>query len=559
MIRRWFAAFLLCLPALAGAQEARRHMVVASHPLAAEAGLAMLRAGGAAVDAAIAAQAVMTLVEPQSSGIGGGAFLLHHDPATGTVAWDGREVAPAAARGDLFMSSGQPMAFPAAVVGGRSVGVPGVMRMLAAAHHEHGGLAWPALFQPAIRLAEEGFPVSPRLAAAIAASAAILRRDPVLGAIFTPNGAPLAEGATLRNPALAATLRVIAEGGADALHRGPIAAELARVVRSHPNAGLITADDLAGYAPTRAPAFCRPYRSWVVCVPPPPSGGLVVQQILGLLEHLDIGRIQAGGAEAALLLGDAGRLAFADRNRFLADPMDIPVPVTGLLDPTYLLLRAQALDATRAVAAPRAGNPAFYQPAAPAPQRATPGGTAHVSVVDARGRAVSMTSSVEGPFGAHIGVGGFVLNNQLTDFSFRPEVDGMPVANRVAGGKRPRSSMAPAMAFDAQGRLVAVTGSPGGARIIGYVARSLVALLDWGMDAQAVASLPHIGPFNEFIELEDSTGAAALAPVLESRGAVVRVVPMTSGLNLIRLRREGNAVMLQGGADPRREGVVLGE
>ncbi|MCX7373700.1 MAG: gamma-glutamyltransferase family protein [Alphaproteobacteria bacterium] len=556
---RLFAAALLCLAGAAHAQEARRHMVVAPHPLASEAGLAMLRAGGSALDAAIAAQAVMTLVEPQSSGIGGGAFLLHHDPADGTVAWDGREVAPAAARGDLFIVNGQPMAFPTAVVGGRSVGVPGVMRMLAAAHREHGRIEWAALFQPAIRLSEEGFSVSRRLAAAISASAEALRRDPVLGAIYTPGGIPLAEGATLRNQTLATTLRAIAEQGADALHRGPVAAEIARVVRSHPNAGLLTADDLAGYAPRRATALCRPYRIWVVCVPPPPSGGLAVLQILGLLEHLDMPRIPPAGAEAALLLGDAGRLAFADRNRFLADPMEIPVPVAGLLDPSYLLLRAQALDAARAIAQPRAGNPRLAPAPAPDAQRETPGGTAQVSVVDAQGRAVSMTTTVEGPFGAHIGVGGFVLNNQLTDFSFRPEIDGLPVANRVAGGKRPRSSMSPAMVFDAQGQLLAVTGSPGGARIIGYVAQSLVALLDWGMDAQAAAALPHVGPFNEFIELEESTGAAAHGPALEARGATLRVLPMPSGLNLIRIRRQGESVLLQGGADPRREGVALGE
>ncbi len=382
----------------------------------------------------------------------------------------------------------------------------------------------------------------------------MLRRDAVLGAIFVPNGTPLAEGAVLRNPALAASLRALAELGADALHRGPIAAEIARVVRGHANAGMMTADDLAGYAPRRAEALCRRYREWRVCVPPPPSGGLAVLQILGLLEHIDIGRLAPAGAEAALLLGDAGRLAFADRNRFLADPVDIPVPVAGLLDPAYLLLRAQALDAARAVT-PRAGNPRLV----PAPQRDTPGGTAHLSIVDADGRAVSMTTTVEGPFGAHIGVGGFVLNNQLTDFSFLPELDGMPVANRVAGGKRPRSSMSPAMVFDAEGRLVAVTGSPGGARIIGYVAQSLVALLDWGMDAQAVAALPHVGPFNLFVELEEGTAAAAHAPTLQARGAEVRVLPMPSGLNLIRVRRNGAAVLLQGGADPRREGMALGE
>ncbi len=541
-------------------QEARQHIVVAPHPLATEAGIAVLRAGGSAIDAAIAIQAVLTLVEPQSSGLGGGAFLLHHDPARReTLAWDGRETAPAAARGDLFLRNGQPMAFVDAVVGGRAVGVPGVLRMLEAAHRQHGRLPWAELFQPAIRLAEEGFAVSPRLARALAGSAETLRQDPVLAAALLPGGQPPAEGAVLRNPALAATLRAVAEQGADALHRGPIAAEIARVVRGHRNPGLMTGDDLAGYQPLAAAPVCRPYRAFVVCVPPPPSGGAVVLQILGLLEHVPLERFPPAGAEAALLLGDAGRLAFADRNAYLADPSDLAVPLAGLLEPGYLTARAQALDARRAIAEPRAGNPRFAPARAPTPAPATQGGTAHLSVVDAQGRAVAMTTTVEGPFGAHIGVGGFVLNNQLTDFSARPEVDGVPVANRVAGGKRPRSSMSPALVFDAEGRLVAVVGSPGGARIIGYVAQALVALLDWDMDPGPAAALPHVGPFNERIELEEGTAAAALAPVLEARGAPVEVRAMPSGLNLIRVRRDARGAWLLGGADPRREGSVAGD
>ena len=552
MIRRCciFLALLL-VPAMAQP----RQMVVAPHPLAAEAGMAMLRAGGAALDAAVAIQAVLTLVEPQASGIGGGAFLLHHEGARGaTVAWDGRETAPAAARGDMFMANGQPMAFMAAVVGGRSVGVPGVLRMLEEAHREHGRLPWAQLFQPAITLAEQGFPVSARLHQAIALALPHLRADAGLAAIYlNTGGIALAEGATLRNPALAATLRAVAEQGADALHRGPIAAEIARAVRSHPNAGLMTADDLAGYQPIRHAPLCRAYHAHLVCVPPLPSGGAAVLGILGLLEHTPIGQANPAGAEAAMLLGDAGRLAFADRNRWLADPADLPVPLAGLLDPAYLMLRAQTLNPARGIAAIRHGNPLM------APPRATPpaqpeGGTAHLSVLDAQGRAVSMTTTVEGNFGAHIGVGGFVLNNQLTDFSFRPEIDGMPVANRVAGGKRPRSSMSPSMVFDGQGRLVAIAGSPGGSRIIGYVAQALVALVDWNMDAAAAAALPHVGPFNELVELEESTAAARLAPMLQDRGLPVRVQSMPSGLNLIRVLPG-----LGGGADPRREGVVLAE
>lgn len=561
MVWRFALILFAALPALAqpvAPEPARRHMVVASHPLASEAGLAILRAGGSALDAAIAVQAVLTLVEPQSSGIGGGAFLLHHDGPRGvTVAWDGRETAPAGARGDLFMQNSQPMAFGSAVVGGRSVGVPGALRMLEAAYRQHGRLPWGQLMQPAITLAEQGFAVSERLSQAIALSAAQLRRDPRLAALYlTAEGAVPPPGSMLRNPALAATLRAVAEQGADALHRGPIAADIALTVRSHPNAGLMTADDLAGYEPIRQPPLCRPYRIWTICVPPPPSGGLVVLQIMGLLEHTPIAQLSAASAEAAMLLGDAGRLAFADRNRFLADPADLPVPVAGLLDPAYLLLRAQALNTGRAIAEIRHGNPMPGAPRGAQPPQPE-GGTAHLSVLDARGNAVAMTTTVEGNFGAHIGVGGFVLNNQLTDFSFRPEIDGLPVANRVAGGKRPRSSMAPAMVFDAQGRLVAITGSPGGARIIGYVAQSLVAMLDWGMDAPAAAALPHVGPLNAMVELEEGTAAARLGPALQERGLPVATTAMPSGLNIIRLQPATGTI--NGGADPRREGVVAGD
>ena len=555
MIRRCCIVLGVLLAAACTSATAQpRQMVVASHPLAAEAGMAMLRAGGVALDAAIAIQAVLTLVEPQASGIGGGAFLLHHDGPRGvTVAWNGRETAPAAARGDMFMVNGQPMAFMAAVVGGRSVGVPGVLRMLEAAHRQHGRLPWAQLFQPAISLAEQGFPVSARLHQAIIEAGTNLRADAGLAAIYLPGGAALATGATLRNPALATTLRAVAEQGADALHRGPIAAEIARVVRGHPNAGLMTADDLAGYAPIRSPPLCRAYHAHRVCVPPLPSGGAAVLGILGLLEYTPIGQAPPGSAEAAMLLGDAGRLAFADRNRFLADPSDLAVPLAGLLAPTYLLLRAQALHPARAIANPRHGNPLMAPPRAAQPAQPE-AGTAHFSVLDAAGNAVAMTTTIEGNFGAHIGVGGFVLNSQLTDFSFRSEIDGLPVANRVAGGKRPRSSMSPTLVFDEQGRLVAVAGSPGGSRIIGYVAQALVAMLDWNMDAAAAAALPHVGPFNELVELEESTAAARLAPMLQDRGLPVRVQSMPSGLNLIRV-----LPVLGGGADPRREGVVLAE
>jgi gamma-glutamyltranspeptidase/glutathione hydrolase len=556
MLRVLALLLLVALPA-----QAQRQMVAASHPLAAEAAVEMLRAGGSAVDAAVAAQAMLSLVEPQSSGIGGGAFLLHWDEAARRLgAWDGRETAPAAARPDLFLRQGEPMPFPEAVVGGRSVGVPGAMRMLEAAHREYGRLRWAELFAPAIRAAEEGFPISPRLAAAIAEAAPALRQDANARALFFgADGAPLAEGARLQNPALAGTLRAIAEQGVDALYRGPIAADIVRAVRGHPgNPGLLTADDLAGYEPRRREALCMPYRAFTICVPPPPSGGAVVLQIMGLLEHVEMPGLDPAQADAAMLLGEAGRSAFADRNAYMADPDFAPVPVAGLLDRAYLTLRAQALSPERAQAAPRPGNPRRAGPPPPAQPPQPEAGTAHLSILDAAGNAVSMTTTIESSFGARLVVRGFVLNNQLTDFAFGPELDGRPLANRVEGGKRPRSSMSPALVFR-DGRLEALAGSPGGARIIGYVAQSLVAMLDWNLEPAAAVALPHVGALHGEVELEQGTAAASLAPLLASRGLPVEVRAMNSGLNLIRIQRGANGTRLLGGSDPRREGVVLAE
>ena len=557
------AITLLLGIATAAAQPAKRHMVVAAHPLAAEAGRAILRAGGTAMDAAVAVQMVLTLVEPQSSGIGGGAFLLFHDAASGKItSWDGRETAPAGVRPDLFLGpDGHPMAFQTAILGGRSVGVPGVLRMLEAAHKAHGKLPWADLFAEAIRLAAQGFAISPRLAAAIAADGDQLRRHAsTRDYFFRPDGTPLPEGATLTNPALAETLRAIASEGAGIFYRGAIAADIATTIRGDTNAGLMTTDDLAAYTAKQRPPVCGTYREHRVCgMGPPSSGGVTVLQILSLLEHFHLRGLDPAGADAAMLIGDAARLAYADRAKYLADTDITPAPIAGLLAPDYLTARAQLLDPARAIVAPRAGNPRWLRATPPpeaAPAPAQPEhGTSHASIADDAGNAVSITMTVEAAFGARIMVRGFVLNNELTDFSFLPEIDGRPVANRIEPGKRPRSSMAPTIVYGPDGKLAFVVGSVGGSRIIGHVAGTLLRLIDWQMDAPTAIAAPHILSLGVTVELEADTQAASLAPTLEARGEQVQVRPISSGLNIIQMTPEGP----RGAADPRREGVAVGD
>ncbi|MFQ5774046.1 MAG: gamma-glutamyltransferase [Kiloniellaceae bacterium] len=559
-----FAATLSLLPVgggeRVGAQappvRAERQMVAAANPLAAETGLRLLRAGGSALDAAIATQMVLNLVEPQSSGIGGGGFLLHFDAATGEVAaYDGRETAPAEATPDLFLKpDGEPMAFWDAVVGGRSVGVPGLLRMLELAHRAHGRLPWARLFEPAIELAEAGFPVSPRLHALIAADKH-LKAFPATAAYFhDAAGDPPAVGSRLKNPAFAATLRRIAREGADAFYTGPIAAEIVAAVRGAArNPGKMSLADLAGYRAKRRAPVCAPYRSSRVCgMPPPTSGGVAVLQILGILARFDLAALAPNSLEAVHLIAEASRLAFADRNRFLGDPDFVDVPLARLLDPDYLRRRAGLISPTASLGTAAPGLPAQN---GAMPAQPDPPSTTHLVVVDARGNAVSLTASIESAFGSRLTAAGFLLNNELTDFSFRPVVEGRAVANRVEPGKRPRSSMAPSLVLDRQGRLVMAVGSPGGSRIIGYVVKALVASLDWGLDMQAAIGLPNAVNRNGATELEAGTALAALKARLEALGHEVRVRALTSGLHGIAVSAGG----LVGGADPRREGVVRGD
>jgi gamma-glutamyltranspeptidase/glutathione hydrolase len=534
-------------------------MVVAAHPSAAEAGRAMLNAGGGAVDAAIAAAIVLTLVEPQSSGIGGGGFLLHYDRRGRRVdAYDGRETAPAGAHPEMFLdAAGSPRPFDDVVAGGLSVGVPGLVRMLAAAHRNHGRLPWSALFEPAIALAERGFPVSPRLAVQIAGDRQLPASPTAFGYFFDAGGRPVAAGAVLRNPELAETLRIIARDDGDAFYSGAIADDVAKAVRTAwRNPGTLTAADLAGYTSVRRQPVCGPYRLWMVCgMPPPSSGGITTLQILGMLQTFDLGRLGPDSDQAWHLLAEAGRLAFADRAAYLGDPGSMTVPAERLLDPRYLAERSRLIDEERAMAVARPGVIVTdRRPPTAATDLARPS-TSHLGVVDRDGNAASLTASIEGTFGSRLMVRGFLLNNQLTDFAFVPTRDDAPVPNRAGPGKRPLSSMAPTLVFDDGGDLRMVIGSPGGSRIIGYVAKALIAVLDWQLPIQRAVDLPNVVNRNGPTELEAGSGLEGLAAALRRRGHLVEERDLVSGLNGILLGPQG----LSGGADRRREGVARGD
>lgn len=537
-------------------------MVATANPLASAVGYRILRQGGNAVDAAVAMQMVLNLVEPQSSGIGGGAFMLLHAARTQQLlAFDGRETAPAAATPERFLDrDGKPLHFFDAVVGGKSVGVPGTLRMLELAHRRYGKMRWAALFAPAIELAERGFPVSPRLHAAIAATGS-LAQDRARAYFFRADGSPLAVGHILKNPALAATLRRIADEGADALYTGAIAADIVDTADSFAaNPGDLTESDLAGYRARIRQPVCSPYRRFVVCgVPPPSSGGISLLEMLGLLERFDLTKSGAESVESVHLFSEAGRLAYADRDQYVSDPDFNPAP-DWLLDIDYLNRRSQLIrpDVTLGHAAP--GVPDATIPvekiAAGAGSAIEYPSTSHLSIVDREGNAVAMTTTIENGFGSGLMTrGGFLLNNELTDFSFVPVVDGKAVVNRVEAGKRPRSAMAPTIVYDADGRVAMILGSPGGSSIINYVAKTLIGVLDWGLDPQMAIDLPNIGSRNGPTELEKDTRAATLVPSLRAMGHDVRVTEQNSGVQAIV--RSGKGWI--GGADSRREGVVLGD
>ena len=535
------------------AASARGPFVAAANPLAVEAGMKVLLDGGSAVDAAVAVQAVLGLVEPQSSGLGGGAFMMLYDAATGEVtSYDGRETAPSAATPELFYENGRPLSFGDAVLSGRSTGAPGVVAMLGMAHRAHGERPWSSLFDEAERLARDGFVVSPRLAGFIAATRGQARTRWADAYFTKPDGGRYQAGDTLRNPEYALTLRELAAGGAEAFYNGRIALEVAAVVAEQPRPGLLTADDIAAYQPIERGALCRPYRVvWIVCVPPPPSSGVAVLQLLAMAEATPAITGGAEDADAWAAFAQLQRLMYADRDRYVGDPAFVGVPVQGLLDPGYVAARAALAPGLTGAA--QAGTPpggVFTGPDA----TQEPAGTSHFVVIDAEGDAVSMTTTVESVFGSGRMAAGFFLNNQLTDFSFEPNrPDGGPAANAAAAGKRPRSSMSPVIILDRNGRLVGALGSPGGSSILAYNAKALIGVLDWDLPMQAAIALPNLVAKGDGFGADTALFSPRLRAALAERGIELREnTSENSGLHGA-IWRDGR---WDGGADPRREGVA---
>jgi len=550
-MKRLLALAVLLLPMSVGGRAAQaepQQMVAAAHALAVEAGLDVLKRGGSAIDAAVAVQMMLGVVEPQASGIGGGGFLLYYDASTrGITVYDGREAAPMGATpGMLLDSAGRPLPFFDAVASGISVGVPGAVALLEMAHKEHGKLPWADLFAASIATARDGFAVSPRLAGWLDIIK-VFRAEPAARATyFNADGGPKKQGDRIANPALADTMQRIATEGARVLHEGPLAEEMVGRVRGHERPGTLALSDLAAYQPIKREPVCGPYRVWIVCgMPPPSSGGIAILQLLGLLEPFDLAKDKPNDLRSLHLIAEASRLAFADRARYVADPAFVPVPTSALIAPAYLAERRKLISEDRSMDPP--GGPV------------APGyvehGTSHMTIVDRAGNAVAFTTTIEGPFGAHMMVGGFILNNELTDFSPFAERDGKPVANRVEPGKRPRSSMSPTFVLDRNRKLVLAVGSAGGQRIIGDTLHALIGMLDWKLSAQAALDLPRVANMNGPTELEDKDALPAQADGLRKLGHQVQVRRHEGGLTAIRRSGDG----WEGGADPRRDGVAKGD
>jgi gamma-glutamyltranspeptidase/glutathione hydrolase len=540
----------------ASAEPFRHAIVVAAEPDAAEAGVKVLRAGGNAVDAAVAVQAVLGLEEPQSSGLGGGAFMVYYDAKSGrTSAYDGRETAPALAGPDLFAGpDGKPMGFGAAVLSGRSTGAPGAVAMLALAHREHGRRPWASLFSDAISLAAGGFVVPPRMGGAMNLSFFPQTSTPDAKAYFTrADGTRYKAGDTMRNPAYAATLHLIAKDGARAFYSGRIAADIAAKVREGAVPGALSVADLAAYRPEETPALCRPYRSLILCSAPPPSGGLGVLELMGLLETSDIAAGGPADPKAWLTFVQASRLMYADRDHFEGDPDFVKVPTVGLLDGRYDAARAAIIGQVGA-AAPAPGDPPGASLAGADATRER-GGTTQLVIVDEAGDVVSMTTTVESVFGSGRMVDGFFLNNQLTDFSFSANAPGgLSAANAPAANKRPRSSMSPVIVFDRKGKVVAALGSPGGNSIIAYVAKALVGFIDWKLPLQQAVALPNLVARGRAVAVEKGADPAIVA-LLKDQGLPVRAgAEEDSGLNGVAVTAQG----YEGATDPRREAVARG-
>lgn len=543
------------------AVQAQQFMAVTAHPLATDVGYKILQSGGTAADAAVAIQAMLTLVEPQSSGIGGGAFMLYWDNENKQLkAYDGRETAPATADENLFIKpDGDPMSWYDALVGGRSVGTPGVLKMLELAHTNHGKTPWHLLYVDTVKQARKGFKVGPRLHQLIKSriNPGLDRYSAARKYFFTNEGEPLPVGTLLKNPALANSLAGIARSGAGYFYLGPLSRQIINSVQAaDDNPGHLSLDDLADYRAQERDPICLPYLSYKVCgFPPPTSGGVTVLQILKLLEKQPVAELDPQGAQFNHLFTQASRLAYADRARYLADADFVDVPVEGLLDEAYLERRRQLISLEQDSGKATAGNPKAA-PERQDDQSPELPSTSHFVVVDKWGNAVSMTTSIEMAFGSTLMAGGFLLNNQLTDFSFVAEKDGELIANRVQAGKRPRSSMSPFLVFDQNDQLIAAIGSPGGSRIINYVAQSLLVSLNHDLPLQQVVNLPHVSNRNSTTELEENSSAAALAPALEAMGHTVKVRDLNSGLH--GLRRDENGIW-HSAVDKRREGSAKGE